>query len=94
MRTVDEFMSTNDWLPEPLKDFHDQKNSFKCIHYNYEVSEAGPMCPAPEWPNGHSYAMDWFLWYMARRGYTLQKCRAKVEWSEFEDIRNLTKRVK
>ena len=35
------------------------------------------------------YIIDWFLWYMAGRGYTLQKSRKKVNFREFEDWRQM-----
>ena len=38
----------------------------------------------PSWVEGQCYVIDVFLWFMARRGYTLQ--RSKVKCDDFRDI--------
>jgi len=81
------------YLPEFLRDFHDQKNLFKCMHWNYEQSDDEAQTKdKPNWVDGHVYVIDWFLFYMASRGYTLQKTRTKLEFRDFEDFRELIKR--
>lgn len=43
----------------------------------------------PDWIAGQVYVIDTFLWFMARRGYTLQKVRAKGNFRDLEaDIAN------
>lgn len=77
-----QWMESGEYLPEILRDFHDQKDLFKAMHQLYGK---GLGCEnKPNWVDGHQYAIDWFLWYMAQRGYTLQKSRKKVEFREFE----------
>lgn len=89
-KTVDQYMDEGNYLPDILKDFHDQKNLFKCMHCKYESTDNENRFPeAPNWRDGQIYTIDWFLWYMARRGYKLQKCRAEVEWEEFENFRDI-----
>ncbi len=82
--TPEEFKSLHEWLDssdEPLylppfmRDFHDQKDIFKEIATLYQDSENAERMP--NWVNAHVYTVDWFLYYMASRGYTLQKSRKK-----------------
>ena len=82
-----------DWyLPQPLKDFHDQKDVFKCIQelVDKRVEEdkgkilgAGSYLKDRLWINDHVYTIDMFLWFMAQHGYTLQRNRRKIN---FKDI--------
>ena len=69
------WLESGQYLPSFMRDFHDQKDLFKEIHSVYRESEqTGKM---PNWVDGHCYVVDWFLWFMATRGYTLQKTRKK-----------------
>lgn len=68
-------------LPVFMRDFHDQKDLFKAIHDLYSSNETHR--EMPNWIQSHMYTIDWFLWYMASRGYTLQKCRAKQDFKPF-----------
>jgi hypothetical protein len=61
-------------LPECIRDFHDQKELFRFMH---EVYEGNPVNHNINCIEGHEYVVDWFLWFMGSRGYTLQKTRAK-----------------
>ncbi len=85
------WLESGEYLPEMLRDFHDQKDLFKAMHIlfekNHEDRPGGPN--PPSWVDGHCYVIDWFLWYMAGRGYTLQKSRKKLEYWDFEDWRKL-----
>jgi hypothetical protein len=69
-------------LPAFMRDFHDQKDVFKTMHRMYQP-KADDIIKAPTWIEGHTYVIDWFLWFMAYHGYTLQKSRAALP---FEDI--------
>jgi len=75
-------------LPEFLRDFHDQKDIFKTIHQKYQDPAklndvlATSNLNDVNWVDAHIYTLDWFLWYMASRGYTLQKCRANQNFME------------
>jgi len=62
------------YMPDEFKDFHDQKDLFKEIFGAYKSLEDQKI----NWVDAHCFVVDIFLWHLARKGYTLQKCRAKV----------------
>jgi hypothetical protein len=83
-------------LPEPLRDFHDQKEVFKAIH---ELQKpASPMDAIAghyslDFVTGQCYVIDRFLWFMARRGYTLQRSRARLPFRDLvADVAAATER--
>lgn len=69
-------------LPKCMRDFHDQKEIFKMIH---ELT-APPQGQSErvDCMDGHIYAIDTFLWCMARHGYTLQKSQANVAFDDLD----------
>jgi hypothetical protein len=77
------YVESGKHLPEFMRDFHDQKDLFKAIHHTYAKDD--PEAKMPDWRQAHCYTVDWFLWFMGLRGYTLQKSRAKVD---FRPLRN------
>lgn len=80
-----------EYLPEPIRDFHDQKDLFKSMHLLYQDSEGEKNMP--NWMQGQIYVVDWFLWFMAARGYTLQKTRKKnIEFFDWPNYRELIKK--
>jgi len=81
---VSEWMQSGKYLPECLRDFHDQKDIFKAIHQTIKV-DGNEYCKGISFVAGQCYVIDIFLWYMAKRGYTLQKTRRKGEG--FRDLR-------
>lgn len=84
LKRMNDFLVNGDYLPNFLKDFHDQKDFFKSMHFLYQDSEGAE--DRPNWCDGHIYTIDWFLWFMGSRGYTLQKNRTKN--IEFKDLPN------
>jgi hypothetical protein len=89
-----EWLKSGLYLPEILRDFHDQKDFFKFI--GFRVSERFKF----ETENGRSSAMcyegfnwmyfgiivvDFFLWYMAMNGHTLQKSKKKLDFHNYEE---------
>lgn len=76
------------FLPEFMRDFHDQKDLFKTMHLQYENGQddedSHPKVKMPTWMEGQIYVIDWFLFFMATRGYTLQKSRAKLDFVEYK----------
>jgi hypothetical protein len=74
------WLKSGEHLPKFMRDFHDQKDLFKTIHTLYRENEDAEK--KPNWVDGHIYVIDWFLWYMASRGYTLQKSRKQVDFKE------------
>ena len=90
MSKLQNWLKSMEYLREPIRDFHDQKNLFKSIHHLYQDNESSDT--APNWADGHVYVIDWFLWFMASRGYTLQKIRKKnVDFIKWPDYRELIK---
>lgn len=79
-----EFLQSHKYLPKELRDFHDQKDLFKVMHrlYGGEFDNNGEKV---SWVTGQCYVIDWFLWFMASRGFTLQRCRSKVDFLELQD---------
>lgn len=76
------FLSEGKHLPDFMKDFHDQKDLFKLIEYVYENGSHKVGVDVPNWRDAQVYTIDWFLWFMASRGYTLQKNRSKIEFEQ------------
>lgn len=62
-------------LPEFMRDFHDQKDIFKAMLNYFNNAEDMPVT----WQDGHVFTVDWFLWFMAAHGYTLQKTKARCD---------------
>jgi len=89
---VEQWTKDEKHLPEFMRDFHAQKDIFKVMHLLYEDGNKDkPREEMPNWRDGMCYVIDWFLWYMAQRGYTLQKNRTKIKFKEFEDRATLQK---
>ncbi len=78
---LQDWMDECKYMPPNLRDFHDQKDLFKAIHGSIELGEDLQLIT---WVKGHCYVIDVFLWYMARRGYVLQKSRAKLKFRDLE----------
>lgn len=78
------YLESGDYLPAPLRDFHDQKTVFK---YLDEVEARRPI-DITGWMGRHVYVIDYFLWVMARHGWTLQRSRAPVEFENLRDTLN------
>ena len=73
-----EWLDTGKYLPEFMRDFHDQKDLFKTIHIRVKPE------PQIDWITAQIYTVDVFLHFMARRGYTLQKNRSNVDFRDVE----------
>lgn len=63
-------------LPPCLRDFHDQKDVFKSVHYI--MSKKNPKtAEETDWIKGHCYTIDMFLKFMALHGYELRKSKSR-----------------
>lgn len=82
--SLDEWLKSGDYLPKPLRDFHDQKDVFKAMHEIVNV-EGHDYAKSVNWIAGQCYVIDIFLWFMARRGWTLQRSRAKIEFLDLDE---------
>jgi len=87
------------YLPSFLKDFHGQKDVFKVIWDSYMKAQALKKAQdyyhreplnGMTWVSSHVYVIDYFLWFMALYGYTLQKDRRITPSRSLEeDIGNM-----
>jgi len=81
---IDEWLKSGEYLPKPLRDFHDQKQVFQTIHERIK-EEPNALIKRPSWVEGKCYVIDTFLWFMARRGWTLQRTRRNGEFRDLEE---------
>lgn len=75
--SLEKWLRAGLYLPEPLRDFHDQKDVFKTID-GLVRPPAG--FNRPTWIDAQVYVIDTFLFFMARRGYTLQRSRVRLQF--------------
>jgi hypothetical protein len=92
-----------------MRDFHDAKKLFKRLdeivsnrrkrHFEenpYLASMPKEMQHVPgciNWVEAQIYVVDFFLWYMGKCGYTLQKTRQKGKYADVEyDLEQFQKR--
>ncbi|WP_336993539.1 hypothetical protein [Lelliottia amnigena] len=80
MDKLSEWLTSGEYLPLFMRDFHDQKDVFKAMHNTITNADANGN---PR--DGHIYVVDTFLWYMARCGYTLQRSRKDVPFKEMQN---------
>lgn len=74
---LDSWLKSGKYLPEFMRDFHAQKDLFKTMHNRIGEPQPNDLIKRPSWIEGHCYVIDVFLWFMAKRGYTLQRTRKK-----------------
>lgn len=80
MDKLSKWLTSGEYLPYFMRDFHDQKDVFKAMHNT--ITNANDNGNPRD---GHIYVIDTFLWYMARCGYTLQKSRKDVPFRDMQD---------
>lgn len=83
MTDLNQWLNKAKYLPEPLRDFHDMKDVFKAMHEIIDV-KGHEYAKTVDWRTGQCYVIDVFLWFMAKRGYTLQKSRAKLPFRDLD----------
>lgn len=71
-----EYTKSLEYLPDFMRDFHDQKDIFKAIHELYKNDESLKKLPQG-WTDNHIFVVDFFLWFMGQHGYKLQRVRKK-----------------
>ena len=84
---MNEWLEEGIYLPECMRDFHDAKKLFKRIQWLVESAKEDKedmkkiyAKQIQDWQLNHIYVIDFFLWFMAKRGYTLQKSRMKFDF--------------
>ena len=66
-------------LPLWLRDFHDQKETFRAIEETWGRAEGAEDM---DWIKAHCYTIDRFLRFMGSHGFTLQQCRANIAFND------------
>jgi len=84
-RAIQEWRKAGKHLPPFLRDFHDQKDVFKFVSQAATPLDKDPYSRELTWVEGHVYVIDYFLWCMARHGYTLQRSRARLPFESLAD---------
>lgn len=77
---VTQWLRSGEYLPDFMRDFHDQKDLFKAVDEVKQRSverNGGSYMRDLSWSDAHVYTVDIFLWMMARHGYTLQRSRKR-----------------
>jgi hypothetical protein len=80
---LERWMKSGKYLPSIMRDFHDQKDIFKTLHGIINV-EGHDYAKEISWVAGQCYVIDIFLWFMARRGYTLQRSRQRLAYRDLQ----------
>jgi hypothetical protein len=97
---MEEWLSSGAYLPPVLRDFHDTKRIFRIVGEMVARRQAKEkdaydrmLFDLPNWVSAQIYVVDFFLWFMARRGFTLQRSRVKLDFVDIrEDIKALDAR--
>lgn len=71
-------------LPRILRDFHAQKSIFKAIERAYGRFQF--MGQDLDWVRAQIYTFDYFLWFMAERGYVLKKSSQKLPFKSIAEV--------
>ena len=71
-------------LPRILRDFHAQKSLFKAIELAYGRFQF--MGKDLDWVQAQIYTFDYFLWFMAERGYVLKRSSQKLPFKNIDEV--------
>lgn len=85
----DQWRNSGAYLPQPIRDFHDQKDLFKALDEVRErniAKNGGAYMKDLSWTDAHVYTVDIFLWVMAGHGYTLQRSRRPFAFGDLYDF--------
>lgn len=80
------WLKSGQYLPEFLRDFHDQKDLFKWMHSTIPEDDRVLSRGDLSWVFAHVFVIDFFLWHMARCGWTLQRSRVKAEFADVHEL--------
>jgi|SRR5688572_5166333 len=73
-------------LPDFMRDFHDQKDLFKAI---YELYSGAENKISSNWVDSHIFTIDFFLWFMAKHGYRLQRFKSK-KFQQYDVVKTIS----
>lgn len=85
----DQWRRSGAYLPDFMRDFHDQKDLFKAMQDVVERSNekhGGHRALNATWTDYHIYTVDIFLWVLAAHGYTLQRSRQRFGFASIYDF--------
>lgn len=88
--TTHNWLKSAAYLPAPLRDFHDQKDVFKALWsrhvapYLEEDPSARAYLNGMTWTSVQIFTIDFFLWFMAAHGWTLQRSKKRVEYGDLD----------
>jgi hypothetical protein len=85
MDEMKEFLDNSEFLPEFMRDFHDAKSLFKLLDRAVQARNTKDHIQLPNWIAAQMYTVDVFLYFMAKRGYTLQKSRKKLPFADINE---------
>ncbi len=72
------WLSSYKFLPKFMRDFDSQRDLIRVIDHVYEGNPGDEIMPNVM--SAQCYVIDRFLWFMASRGYTLQKTKTKLDF--------------
>lgn len=84
---MQQWLDSQGHLPKWFRDFHTQKDVFKWI-WRAVVKNPGAeeKLAGLDWIKAHVFVIDYFLWFMAKHGYTLQPVKKKdFEFFNWDD---------
>jgi len=85
----DRWRREGQYLPEFMRDFHDQKDLFKALQDVVDRANAkngSHRSLNASWTEYHIYTVDIFLWVLAAHGYTLQRSRRRFGFRDIYDF--------
>lgn len=82
------WLKSGEYLPDWLRDFHDQKDFFKALDEvaQRSVENGNSEIKDISWRAAHIFTVDIFLWMAARHGYTLQRSHKRKRSITFDDL--------
>lgn len=94
----DQWLLSGEYLPDFMRDFHDQKDLFKALQEVVERRNAkdgrSSYTDGLSWIAAHVYTVDVFLWCLARRGWTLQRSRKPLDFGDIREFVGEAKRAR
>jgi len=81
------WLKSGKYLPPILRDFHDQKDCFKWMDrfVQNKIRSGSHHLDGYNWVQFHCLTIDFFLWYMAVHGYTLQRTRKPLPFGDWKE---------
>lgn len=87
------WLKSSEYLPEVLRDFHDQKDFFKFLDIKIgqrieerkaEGEDYTRYIAGYNWVMLQILSIDFVLWFLAAQGYTLQRSRKRLPFYDWD----------